>query len=148
MQRLTWNGQLYWMIPLPFPGGEPFASFWNRNHAAGYLNLCFAAVAGLMVAGIRRSPDEWWRPTVGRHPTVRAGLVLVSLAVITLGIVATASRGGIIAGAIACLAFVALCAWSRSAGTIFHRIDNCRRISGIAVRGMAVDTIKICRFIG
>jgi tetratricopeptide (TPR) repeat protein len=111
VQRLTWNGQLFWTFPPPFPGGAPFASFWNRNHAAGYLNLCLAAVTGLMIAGIRRSPNEWWPPRDGRQPSVRAGLVQVLLIAIPMGIMAAASRGGIVAGVIACSAIFALCAW-------------------------------------
>lgn len=45
VQRLTWNGMLFWQVPLRF-GGTPFASYVNRNNAAGYLNLCLAAGIG------------------------------------------------------------------------------------------------------
>ncbi len=56
VQRLTWNGMLFWRVPLRF-GGTPFASFVNRNNAAGYLNLCLAAGLGwlLLTLGSRFS---------------------------------------------------------------------------------------------
>ncbi len=49
-QQLTWNGQLFWMIPLRF-GGSPFGPFVNRNNGAGYLLLTFAcAVSSFVIA--------------------------------------------------------------------------------------------------
>jgi tetratricopeptide (TPR) repeat protein len=54
VQQLTWNGLLYWKIPL-LGGGGPVGPFVNRNNAGGFLNLC---LAGAVVMTI-------W--TVGRH---------------------------------------------------------------------------------
>jgi hypothetical protein len=51
VQQLTWNGQLYWSIPLT-GGGVPFASYVNRNNAAGFLNMCLACAIGLTVWGL------------------------------------------------------------------------------------------------
>ncbi|MBX3438963.1 MAG: hypothetical protein KF861_15840, partial [Planctomycetaceae bacterium] len=48
VQKLTWNGLLFWSVPLR-QGGTPFASFVNRNNAAGYLNLCLAAALGVVI---------------------------------------------------------------------------------------------------
>ncbi|HET6423011.1 MAG TPA: O-antigen ligase family protein [Planctomycetaceae bacterium] len=107
VQRLTWNEQLYWFIPQPTPG-QPFASFWNRNHAAGYLNLCLAAVVGLLVAGLRQSPGEWWPGNDDRRLTARAGLIQLLLIVIPLGVLASVSRGGILAAGAASVALVVL----------------------------------------
>ena len=42
VQKLGWNGNLFWHYEL-VQGGIPFASFVNRNNAAGYLVICFAA---------------------------------------------------------------------------------------------------------
>jgi Flp pilus assembly protein TadD len=50
-QQLTWNGLLYWSIPLT-GGGTPFASYVNRNNAAGMLNMCLACAIALCVWGI------------------------------------------------------------------------------------------------
>lgn len=57
LQNVTWNGRLYWIIPLTF-GGEPFASFVNRKNAAGYLSLTLAAALGLMYWAYCRR--EWF----------------------------------------------------------------------------------------
>ena len=58
VQQLTWNGLLYWNIPL-LGGGGPFGPFVNRNNAGGFLNLCLAGAAGMTiwVVGRHRSPD-------------------------------------------------------------------------------------------
>ena len=50
-QQLTWNGLLFWSIPLT-GGGVPFASYVNRNNAAGFLNMCLACGIALSVWGI------------------------------------------------------------------------------------------------
>jgi O-antigen ligase/tetratricopeptide (TPR) repeat protein len=51
VQQLTWNGRLFWSIPLT-DGGVPFASYVNRNNAAGLLNMCLACAIGLTVWGL------------------------------------------------------------------------------------------------
>ena len=48
VQLLSYNGQIYWSVPLE-DGGGPFAAFVNRNHAGAYLNLCFAAAIGFLI---------------------------------------------------------------------------------------------------
>ncbi len=106
-QRLTWNGKLYWLFPPPHEG-QNFASFWNRNHAAGYLNLCLAAALGLLFAGVRESPYEWWPPrSSDDRPTWRAALVQLLLVAIPIGVIATASRGGILSAAGAFVVLIA-----------------------------------------
>jgi O-antigen ligase len=52
-QKLSWNGMLYWSIPLT-QGGLPFGPFVNRNNAGGYLILCFAAAVGATVWCLQR----------------------------------------------------------------------------------------------
>ena len=54
VQKLTWNGLLFWTVPLT-KGGQPFASYVNRNNAAGYLALAFACAVGLYLALSHRS---------------------------------------------------------------------------------------------
>ncbi|MDZ4683938.1 MAG: hypothetical protein SH850_02540, partial [Planctomycetaceae bacterium] len=38
MQKLSWNGQIYWSVPTE--GNTPFGPFVNRNGGGGYLVLC------------------------------------------------------------------------------------------------------------
>lgn len=48
-QKMTWNGMLFWSIPLRF-GGSPFGPFVNRNNAAGYLLLSFSCAIACLVS--------------------------------------------------------------------------------------------------
>ncbi len=100
VQQLTWNGKLFWTVPLQF-GAPAFASFVNRNNAAGYLNLCLAAAVAVFLLSRRSSPldeddspDEWDAPR--RSPTLSI-FTFGLMALIATGIVATSSRGGTLA---------------------------------------------------
>ena len=99
------SGVILWYRKLT-QGGRPFASFVNRNHAAGYLNLCLAAGFGLVLwQGLARprgnggpeSPISRWGPAVGT-------------AVVFLGVLATLSRSAVLglAGGMALLMGVVL----------------------------------------
>ena len=60
VQKVTWNGMLFWSVPLRL-GETPFASFVNRNNAAGYLNLCLAAGLGWRMRSEERRGGEGGR---------------------------------------------------------------------------------------
>jgi len=66
VQRLTWNGLLYWQVPLT-EGGGPFGPFVNQNNAGGFLNLCLAGALGWtsMPLGKRGRRWEWSLKTAG-----------------------------------------------------------------------------------
>ena len=49
VQYLTWNGMLFWTVPLRF-GGGPFGPFVNRNHAGCYLNLCLGGAVAWLIS--------------------------------------------------------------------------------------------------
>lgn len=51
VQQLTFDGKLFWSISLT-EGGAPFASYVNRNNAAGMLNMCLACAIGWTVWGM------------------------------------------------------------------------------------------------
>lgn len=104
-QRLSWNGQLFWTIPLRF-GGQPFASYVNRNNAAGYLCMCLTAgFAALMAMRLTEGSMESVLARFKRRTLVlprrgwenREVMVLVLSAGTMLGIFASFSRGGMIA---------------------------------------------------
>ena len=106
-QQLTWNGKLFWTIPLRF-GGSPFGPFVNRNNGAGYLLLTFAcAVSSLVVAwfplGMGEKPsrsgpwrERWsgWQLRVLGHVTPGILLSGLTVAVIAIGILMSLSRAG------------------------------------------------------
>ncbi len=101
VQKLTWNERIYWAIPLEY-GGQPFASFVNRNHAAGYLNLALAAALGLLGVVVREAHRGHAMPVLDQPRSLgRIRFVQLLLLVITAGVVATLSRGGQLAAVVA-----------------------------------------------
>lgn len=70
-QQLSWNGRLFWTVPLR-RGGIPFSSFVNRNNAAGYLCICLAAGLGFLIWAQLQNPlASTWKTT---RPPRRRGL--------------------------------------------------------------------------
>jgi len=57
VQRMTWNGQLFWIGRYP-SGGSPFASFVSRNSAGAYLNMCLAAALALAIWALRKGGER------------------------------------------------------------------------------------------
>jgi O-antigen ligase len=101
VQQLSWNGKLFWTVPLLL-GGQPFASFVNRNNAAGYLNVCLAAALGVAIWCLFRSTSEDQREmqSTPRPGAAFDGPFLSSLLLAGLtaaGILCSVSRGGILA---------------------------------------------------
>ncbi len=73
IQRLTWNGRVYWIGGRA--GGMSFGAFVNRNNAGGYLNLCLAAAVALLVfaANAKQADGESERnERSSRHPTYQS----------------------------------------------------------------------------
>ena len=99
IQKMTWNEKLYWTFPLR-NGGVPFASYVNRNHAAGLLNMAVACVAGLAVFEARawrsrKSAKAVW-PEPGAVPQIPM-FCFAAGALLIVSVAATLSRGGILA---------------------------------------------------
>ncbi len=122
IQKVTWNGQLFWFLPLS-QGGTPFASYVNRNNAAGYLNMTFGAAIAVWLWSTLRDragsshhdrgtgidSTDWnsdWHNWQAWSPWRSPAAIAMSL-LISLGILTTQSRGGIIAFAISVLLLVA-----------------------------------------
>ncbi len=107
VQRFTWNDQLFWTVPLP-NGGDPFASFVNRNNAVAFLHVSGACAIGLLVWAFEREPI---RATQGPVEAFMARLAALSSLQLTLivclgllvgGAVASTSRGGALSFGVAC----------------------------------------------
>lgn len=108
VQRLTWNGQLYWTIPSPV--STAFGPFVNRNAGGGYLVLCLSAMIPLLyrsfppisrerlprVAGERRVFADMLQfltgDGIGRLSGDRIG-VFVLVSSLVAGILMSMSRG-------------------------------------------------------
>lgn len=82
IQKTTGTGKIYWLRELSIDRSQPFSSFVNRNHFAGWLNMIipFALAYGFMA----RTVDK----------KIRYLFLALAMAVV---LVFTLSRGGIIA---------------------------------------------------
>lgn len=120
VQRLTWNERLFWTVPLT-QGGQPFASFVNRNNAAGFLNLCLAGGLGALVwimAGRQQDDGSSKEESPDNH-SPRAPLPLLAIALIATiaaGVLASLSRGGVLSMLVAGAVTVAV--WARRGRTV------------------------------
>ncbi|MCA9024517.1 MAG: O-antigen ligase family protein [Planctomycetaceae bacterium] len=132
-QKLAWDGKLFWMVDVP-EGAGPFASFVNKNNAAGFLLICLAAAIGSAIWATHRhesvraydgEPRRRQRMSGGLGDVLLAQLAQLdtvslvafgSVAVILTAVLASMSRGGWIAlvGASVVTLTVALLSRSRA----------------------------------
>jgi len=114
VQKLTSAaGTIFWTVKLHV-GGTPFGPFVNRNNGAGYLLLCLACALGLcaLVMGERKTAGPvqmvskempFWRQFNFHllffiaELTATKIAVLISIVLISSGIVGSLSRGGVVA---------------------------------------------------
>ncbi len=90
IQRLTWNGKIYWVRPLA-PGMNPFGPFINPNHFAGMIELILPlALAQLLFARMEREQRALW---------------LFASVVMTAAVILSLSRGGMLALGVELIAF-------------------------------------------
>lgn len=94
-QKMRWDNVPFGFM-VPEYGGHPYASFINRNNAAAYLLLCFAAGLSLYLrlreANERRRGNSWKKDRDEETSWIAIGC----LGAISAGIVATLSRSGVI----------------------------------------------------
>lgn len=113
IQKVTWNGKIYWTWA-PIYSSTAFGPFVNRNNAAGYLLLCLAAAVGLLIYVWNNQQHNGPRPIISRempiwrqwqqHFLLQIAEVtasklgcLFACGFLAFGIIATLSRGGVIA---------------------------------------------------
>lgn len=123
VQKLPRYAAGFWPVP------TGFASFVNYNNAAGFLNIALATALGLLVSVWQRPSKSshsvpqkiGWSPTESipnRILKFAAGLdamkilAIVLVIIIGAGVIATASRGGILSAA-GGLAAVTFAMWTR-----------------------------------
>jgi len=113
VQRVTWNGHLYWVGP-EITNGSPFGPFVNRTHFAGLMVIVVPLALALMLARTRRKPPSrrWrttWRDRVHDWSAGEGSAAnLVPFLVLVMGGAAlvSGSRGGMLALLAALVAMV------------------------------------------
>jgi O-antigen ligase len=113
VQRVTWNGHLYWVGP-EVANGTPFGPFINRAHFAGLMVIIVPMALALMLARTRRQPpSRRWRTTLrdrvrdwSAGEASAANLVPFLILVMGGAALVSGSRGGMLALLAALLAMV------------------------------------------
>lgn len=132
LQKLSWNGKIYWTYPMTWEG-QPFAAFINRNNAAGYLNLCFGAALGFatwifwkpsaatrMQRMAKGLPDRTpWHARQWREIEVKHAFAVLLCVLTFAGVCCSLSRGGSVAAGLASVACLILLARRRGAAIAF-----------------------------
>jgi len=96
VQYLTFNGRLYWFVPLPHPS-EPFGPFVDRDHFAGFVELTAPLGLAMLLQGT-------WR---GGKATFVGLFTAVPLAALVM----SGSRGGIVGLGFAAVVLVFVSPW-------------------------------------
>ncbi len=153
VQKFRFNGKLFWEIELT-QGGSPFGPFVCRNNAAGYLVMCFSAGAGLLLLLMTKKhtsrphqivSDEIpvWRQAKTHLGIFVANLdakrlaVLAASVFVSIGVVASLSRGGVIA---------LLAAWI--GGSLIYNLTRKPKFAGLLMAPVALMVILLVSWIG
>jgi len=124
LQQMTWNGKIYWLLKVS-PHVRAFGPFVDRDHFTGYMELVLPVTVGLLLLVWRqraapsrtvpldRPPEAGlivFPRTESRHSDYLAGwgeaalpktaVTLCAMLVAVLAIIASGSRGGLIATAL------------------------------------------------
>ena len=103
IQHMTWNGKIFWIIPVY--QGNPFGPWVNGNHFSGYMEMAMLLGVGLILKeariGSRRRHRDFRRRAAPKVALAAFMLALMAAATIMAG-----SRGGIFSLAlVACTYF-------------------------------------------
>lgn len=91
------SGLEYGFVIKKFATGLVTGTYVNRNHLAGYLNLCLAVGIGLMISKLGGEAIHTWRQRIRSIASLLLGektRLRVYLIVMVIGLVLTRSRGG------------------------------------------------------
>lgn len=101
LQRLTYNGKMYWIRPVS-PYIAPYGPYGNYNHFAGMVELILPLpLAYLLFARINFEQRLLW---------------LISVVLLAVALILSGSRGGILALGIELLAMMLIAVWARRQG--------------------------------
>ena len=109
-QDATGGGLMYWRWKPTFQRTDPFGPFVNRNHYATWaivaVPLCLGYLMAHATAHPRESPTAAWRARVVGAMDGRAAFLVVSVALMMLGVALSLSRSGML-GLVAALGVAA-----------------------------------------
>ena len=114
IQKMTWNGSLYWFYPLR-EGLNPTGPYINRNHFAGYMEMAIPLALGLLVYKSAKIQTLSHLPLAKRIAHLLDRKELLPLTFLSLGILIMSagvffsmSRGGITGFMVSVLFFTAM----------------------------------------
>lgn len=131
VQNLSWSGKVFWKYEL-LNGGVPFGTFVNKNNAAGFLLATFSAALFFvsqqlfvwsrkhLPQGLILAEDHWESDSNYKKSMVSTAIetfaelqpkqlyCYAAITIIFAGVLATLSRGGIVALAATCLVAFAI----------------------------------------
>lgn len=113
IQRVTWNGHLYWIGP-EVTHGSPFGPFVNRTHFAGLMVIVVPLALAAVLATRRSEPRRrrlrvTWRDRLrewNSRDESPAGLIVLLIMVMGGAALVSGSRGGVVALLAALVAMV------------------------------------------
>jgi len=143
VQRLSWNGKMFWTIPVASEA-SPFGSFINHNHFAAFLSMIVPIAAGMLMDEGRRlfqaaepggigsgprSSGPGVYSTFGAEPFARLLLAAFVVAVMAGAIAFSASRGAV-------LALAGAVVFYGGALVVQGRVRRGEAIAGIVILGL------------
>lgn len=100
VQRLSWNGKVFWLVPVD-PSASPFGPFVNHNHFAALLVMIVPVAAAFLMEEARSvlGGDGGRRSlaSIGAEPIARLLLSAFVVGVMVSAVVLSASRGAVLA---------------------------------------------------
>lgn len=140
IQQSMFNGWIYGFWPRS--GGTPYGPFINKNHFAGWMLMGLPVTLGLLCAGMTRGlrgvANGWREKALWMASPHASGLLLVggAAAIMTLSLILTMSRSGMLS---------ALCAGLAIAVLVLRRAPTrASRLGAIAIL-VAIPVLVIVR---
>jgi O-antigen ligase len=121
VQKMTWNGRIFWIVPVELGPGRIWASYINYDHFAGYMEMAIPLGMGLL---LYRAPRVAALPEAPLSLKIARFMASENLApyflmfllvlLMTAAIFGTFSRGGILAFVFSSLFFAWITSRRRS----------------------------------
>ena len=121
VQKMTWNGRIFWIVPVELGPGRIWASYINYDHFAGYMEMAIPLGMGLLLYRVPRVsalPEAPLSLKIARFMASENlapySLMFLLVLLMTAAIFGTFSRGGILAFVFSSLFFAWITSRRRS----------------------------------